>query len=440
MRLDFWNSTTARDTSTPLRAAITAEREGRAAGAVEVSTEESNSRLIAFLGMGSGATVGGVAVTERTALGFAAVWACVLAISQDIAALPCQLYQDKPTGGKEKVIGHPATRLLNLQASPLQNAMPHRMVMIATVLLHGNAYAKIDYGPRYRPDAFYYKHPRQTEVLRSGDRLYYRFWGDPTIYQDYEVIHLRGLCLDTDGVMGMSVLAAHRENVGTGLAAQRAGAQFYNNGAKLSGALETDTVFKDAAAAARIRNDWQSIYGGADNAGKVAVLEGGLKFKSISMPPADAQFLETRKFTRGEVASIFRVPPHKIGDLERSTNNNIEQQSIDYVQNTLQPWLVNIEQEYRLKLLRTSEIDTHYFRHNLTALLRADATARGNFYRVMTDIGAYSINEVRELEESNTIGPEGDVRFVQVNRQTLANATAAKPKAPATGSPPDEQA
>jgi HK97 family phage portal protein len=316
--------------------------------------------------------------------------------------------------------------------------MPHRMVMIATVLLHGNAYAKIDYGPRYRPDALYYKHPRQTEVLRSGDRLYYRFWGDTKIYQDYEVIHLRGLCLDTDGVMGLSVLAAHRENVGTGLAAQRAGAQFYNNGAKLSGVLETKETFKDAATAARLRNDWQSIYGGAENAGKVAVLENGMTFKTVSMPPADAQFLETRKFTRGEVASIFRVPPHKIGDLERSTNNNIEQQSIDYVQNTLQPWLVNIEQEYRLKLLRTSEVDTHYFRHNLTALLRADATARGNFYRVMTDIGAYSINEVRELEESNTIGAEGDVRFVQVNRQTLANAIAAKPKEPTTGPQPSE--
>lgn len=393
-----------------------------------------------MLGVNVGGTIAGVPVTERTALGFAAVWACVLAISQDIAALPCQLYQDKPSGGKEKVFGHPSTRLLNLQASPLQNAMPHRMVMTATVLLHGNAYARIQYGPRYRPDALLYKHPRQTEVLRSGDRLYYRFWGDPTIYQDYEVIHLRGLCLDTDGVMGMSVLAAHRENVGTGLAAQRAGAQFYNNGAKLSGALETDTVFKDATAAARIRNDWQAIYGGADNAGKVAVLEGGLKFKSISMPPADAQFLETRKFTRGEVASIFRVPPHKIGDLERSTNNNIEQQSIDYVQNTLQPWLVNIEQEYRLKLLRVSEMETCYFRHNLTALLRADAAARATFYGKMTDIGVMSINEVRELEEMNTIGDEGDVRFVQVNRQTLQNAITAKPKAPATGTPPDEQA
>ena len=420
---------------------MSAEREQRSTGTVEVSTQESNGRLLALLGLGTGATVGGVPVTERNALGFAAVWACVLAISQDIAALPCQLYYDKPTGGKEKVVGHPAARLLNLQASPLQNAMPHRMAMIATVLLHGNAYAKIDYGPRYWPDAFYYKHPRQTEVLRGNNRLYYRFWGDPTIYQDYEVIHLRGLCLDTDGVMGLSVLSAHYENIGTGLAAQRAGAQFYNNGAKLSGVLETKETFKDAATAARIRNDWQTIYGGTENAGKVAVLENGMQFKTVSMPPADAQFLDTRKFTAREIASIFRVPAHKMGDLERSTNNNIEQQGIDYVQNCLQPWVVNFEQEYRLKLLRTSEVDTHYFRHNLTALLRADAAARALYYGKMTDIGVMSINEVRELEEMNGIGEIGDVRFVQVNRQTLENALLPPTlKAPATGTPSDEQA
>jgi HK97 family phage portal protein len=243
-------------------------------------------------------------------------------------------------------------------------------------------------------------------------------------------------------VMGLSVLSAHYENIGTGLAAQRAGAQFYNNGAKLSGVLETKDTFKDGSVAARIRADWQSIYGGTENAGKVAVLENGMQFKTVSMPPADAQFLDTRKFTAREIASIFRVPAHKMGDLERSTNNNIEQQGIDYVQNCLQPWVVNFEQEYRLKLLRISEVDTCYFRHNLAALLRADATARATYYGKMTDIGVMSINEVRALEEMNGIGAEGNVRFVQVNRQTLANAMLAKTTttAPATGTPPDEQA
>ena len=416
--MSFWNRTPAADTSTPLRAAITAEREARA---LSVSTEDADPRLFAMLGLGGG-PLAGIAVTERTALGFAAVWACVLAISQDIAALPCQLFEDTDGGGKLKISGHPALRLLNLQASPLQNAMPHRQAMIATVLLHGNAYARIEYGPRYRPIALHYKHPHNTEVIRDNGRLYYRFAGDATVYQDYEVIHLRGLCLDDKGIMGTSVLSAHRENIGQGLAALKGGTAFYNNGARIGGVLETDSIFKDRATAAGLRSEWQAIYGGAENAGKVAVLEGGMKFKAISLPPADAQFLETRKFTRGEIASIFRVPPHKIGDLERSTNNNIEQQGIDYVQNTLQPWLVNIEQEYRLKLLTAREVDTCYFRHNLAALMRADATARGTYYRTMTDIGVYSINDVLGLEEMNGIGTPGDARFVQVNRQTLENA------------------
>lgn len=433
----FWNNLFSRDTSTPLRAAVSAEREQRSTG-VTVSTEETDGRLLALLGLGGGAAVGGVAVNERNALGFAAVWACVLAIGQDIAALPCHLYADTPTG-KQKVAGHPAGRLLNLQASPLQNAMPHRLAMVVTVLLHGNAYARIEFDtPGYSPRALHYKHPRQTEVIKSGGKLYYRFWGDAKVYQDYEVIHLRGLCLDDNGVMGLSVLAAHRENLGTGLAAQRGGARFYENGAKVAGALETDKQLSQDAAD-RLRKNFGAIYGGADNAGKVVVLEEGLKFKTISLPPADAQFLDTRKFTAREVASIFRVPAHKMGDLERSTNNNIEQQGIDYVQNCLQPWVVAIEQEYRLKLLRTREQETHYFRHNLAALLRADATGRGNFYAKLFSVGALSPNEIRELEEMNP-ADGGDRRFVQVNMMPLdkVDAILASRNPPAAPAPTPE--
>jgi len=439
--VSFWSLFNARDTSTPLREAISAEREQRAAGVV-VGTDETDSRLLSLLGLGAGQSVGGVAVTEKSALAFAAVWACVMAISQDLAALPCQLFEETTTG-KVKVVGHPATRLLNLQASPLQNAMPHRMVMLATVLLHGNAYARIDYGARYKPAGLYYKHPNQTEVITSAGKLYYKFWGDPVVRQDYEVIHLRGLCMDADGVMGMSVLRAHRENIGQGLAAQRVGSRFYDNGAKVSGALETDKLLTKESAG-RLRENFTAVYGGSENAGKVVVLEEGLKFKSISLPPADAQFLETRKFTRGEIASIFRVPPHKIGDLERSTNNNIEQQSIDYVQNTLQPWAVNIEQEYRLKLLTTREVDTHYFKHNLGALLRADSAARGLFIAQMLQNGVFTINEAREMEERNRI-EGGDRHYINGNLmpvdkvdEILANK---KPAAvPAQPPAPDEQA
>ena len=441
MRLDFWTNASARSAATPLQAAVSAVREGRGAGeAVQAYSDDAYERLAAILGITPGSTVGGVTVNERNALGFASVWACVLAISQDLAALPCQLYQDSPAGGKIPVLAHPAGRLLNLQASRLQNAMPFRMLLHATVLLHGNAYALIQYGAKYRPTALLYKHPTQTEVLVSEGRLYYRFAGDATVYQDYEVLHLRGLCLDQWGILGLSVLSLHRENIGTGLAAQRTSARFYDNGAKVSGVLEAPQKLTPEQGA-KLKTQFSSQYSGADNAGKVIVLEEGMKFNSIGLPPADAQFLDTRKFTAREVASMFRVPAHKMGDLERSTNNNIEQQGIDYVTNCLTPWAVSTEQEYRLKLLRTSEVDTHYWKHNFNGLLRGDAAARGAYYRVMTDIGAYSINEVRALEDANGIGAPGDVRFVQVNRQTLENAMLAKPApttAPAAGTPPNE--
>ncbi|WP_460501463.1 phage portal protein [Hymenobacter agri] len=389
-------------------------REQRAGVTNGVAVSDSEG-LSALFGL-SGLNVGGVAVTEASALTFAAVWACVLAISQDIAALPCPLFRET-AAGKEKVLSHPASRVLNLQANPLLNAMPFRQAMAATVLLHGNAYARIERNGLQRPTAAYYYHPRQTTVFKGNDgQLYYLFAGDAQVYAASDVLHLRGLVLDNQGVLGKSVLSTAAETIGQALAAQRTGAQFYANGAKMSGALETDKKLDDKDAD-KLRKSMEG-YTGPNNAGRVIVLEQGIKFKTISLPPADAQFLETRRFSRAEVASFFRVPLHKIQDLERSTNNNIEHQSLDYVQSTLMPWVVNFEQEYRLKLLRSDEVDTHYFKHNLAALLRADAKSRGEFYSKLFSTGAVSPNDIREMEEMNPV--EGGNRyFVQVNTMPL---------------------
>jgi HK97 family phage portal protein len=407
----FWNSSSARDTTTPLRAAVSEAREQRASvsNGVAVSDSAGLSSLFNLQGM----SIGGVTVTEASALTFAAVWACVLAISQDIAALPCQLFRET-SAGKERVLTHPASRLLNLQANPLINAMPFRQAMTATVLLHGNAYARIVRNGLQYATACYYYHPSQTTVFKGDDeQLYYLFAGDGKIYPASEVIHLRGMVLDPNGILGKSVLRVASETVGQALAAQRTGSQFYANGARVSGTLETDKKLADKDAE-RLGARFASAYGGSNNAGKVVLLEEGLKFKTVGLPPGDAQFLETRKFSWLEVCAFYRVPPHKTGNLERSTNNNIEQQSIDYVQNTLTPWVVNFEQEYRLKLLRTDEVETCFFRHNIAALLRADSAARGEYYAKMLQNGVYSINEVRNMEELNPVDG-GERRYVQVN-------------------------
>lgn len=399
--------------SPALRAAVQVEREKRST--YGISTEETNPRLLALLGLGGGG-VGGVAVNQTTALSLAAVWACVNNISQDIAGLPCKLYR-RTAAGNEQVSGHPATRLLNVQASPLQNAFHLRQSLVALVLLRGNAYARIERDARQQPVALHYKHPDETEVWKSGGRLWYRFSGDAKTYADYEVLHFRGLSLD--GVMGVSVLHYHRETLGKGLASSRSAAKFYENGAKTTIALESDQKLSKEAAE-NLRESYRAVYGGVDNTGKPLVLEQGLKAKAISLPPADAQYLEQSKMTWAEVCAIYRMPPHKTGNLERSTNNNIEQQSLDYIGDTLLPWLVNFEQEHRLKLLRADEVEVSHFKHELSALMRADATARSTYYAKMIQSGVYSINEVRALEEKNSIGPAGDERFIQVNMMPLS--------------------
>lgn len=434
MRFDFWNNSSARSAATPLQAAVSAEREVRSAGVVEsVSTESNDTRLLAMLGLGGG-TVGGVAVNQQTVMSIAAAYACVNNISQDVAGLPCQLFRENGAN-RERVGGHPASNLLNLQASPLQNSFHFRQSMTALVLLRGNAYALIVRAGRLKPTQLLFKHPDETNVFKSGGRLWYRFSGDPKTYADYDVLHFKGLSLD--GVMGVSVIHYFRETFGKGLAASRSHTNFYKNGAKPSGVLEKDGLLTDAAFA-RLQASFSTAYTGVENAGKPIILEEGLSYKTISLNPEDAEFISTHKLTRSDIASIFRMPPHKIGDLERSTNNNIEQQSLDYVGDTLMPWLLNFEQEYRLKLLLPSEVELTYFRHNLAAQLRSDVTARGNFYAKLFQVGALSPNDILALEERNGIGEAGDERFIPVNMAPLSRigeltdaAIAARAKAPA---------
>jgi HK97 family phage portal protein len=416
VRFNFWNSSSARSTATPLQAAVSAEREQRSAGTVTaVSTESNDARLLSILDFGGG-TVAGVAVNQQAVMSIAAAWACVNAISQDIAGLPCQLFR-RVGEGREPVSGHPATNLLNLQASGLQNSFQLRQTMTAITLLRGNAYALIVRAGKLKPVELLHKHPDETTVLKSGGRLWYRFSGDPKTYADYDVLHFRGLSLD--GVMGVSVIHYFRETFGKNLAASKSQTNFYNNGAQASGALQTDKTLS-AGAQQRLADTFAFKYTGVNNAGKPLILEEGLQYKAISMAPADAQFVEVAKLTRSDIASIFRMPPHKIGDLERSTNNNIEQQSLDYVGDTLMPILLAQEQEYRLKLLLPSEVEACYFRHNLSAQLRSDATARGNFYAKLFQVGAFSPNDILALEDRNGIGEAGDERFIPVNMAPLS--------------------
>jgi HK97 family phage portal protein len=397
----------------PTLASSVAEQRSSGVG-VQVSTEESNARLFSILGL-AGGSVAGVSVNQHSVMTLTAVWACVNDISQDIAGLPVKLIQEQ--GDKLVALtGRKVTRLLNLQASPLLNSFQFRQLIVAFLLLRGNAYAVIRRDALQEPNQLDWKHPDETDVFKHNGRLWYKFSGDPKVYADYEVLHFKGLSLD--GMTGVSALHYHRETFGKALSARRSSTKFYENNAKSKLALETDQKLKPETIQL-LRDTFAQVYAGPENAGRPLILEEGMKARPLTLTPADAQYIEEANLTVADVGRIFRMPPHKMGDLSRSTNNNIEQQSQDYVGDTLMPLINNQEQELRLKLLPTYEVETTKFKHNVSALLRADHASRAAYYGKMTDIGAYTINDVLALEDRNGIGPEGDRRFVQVNRMPL---------------------
>ena len=183
--------------------------------------------------------------------------------------------------------------------------------------------------------------------------------------------------------------------LGTTLAVEKYGSAFFKNGAQPAGVLEHPGVLKDPQ---KIRDNWMNAYGGPGNAHKVAVLEEGMAYKPISLPPEDSQFLSTREFGVEEICRIFRVPPHMVQDLKRATFNNIEHQSIDFVMHTIMPWLVRIEQALIKDVLIEEEQDTYFPKFNVDGLMRGDYKSRMDGYAVGFSNGFLSPNDIRRLE------------------------------------------
>lgn len=303
---------------------------------------------------------------------------------------------------------------------------------MAWVLAWGNFYARI-----IRNGAM---QPISLEILPSWDvtpqlvkgELYYHIASTGETLHSWEVFHVAGLGFD--GVKGMSVIKYARQSIALGMAAENFGASFFGEGATIGGLLTTDNQLKQDQRDA-IKKSWHAAYHGPKGKHGTAVLEGGLHYERVGIPPEDAQFLETRQFQVPEICRWFRVPPHKIHDLTRSTNNNIEHQSIEYVTDTLAPHLVNWEQEADRKLLREDEKGEFFTKFNLNGLLRGDVKARGEFYAKLFGIGALSQNDIRRLEDQNDI-PGGDKYYVPLN---MVDSNAPPPDLPTnTASDKDE--
>lgn len=361
----------------------------------------------------------GVTVTEDTALTLAEWWACVNVIARTVAALPWHVYE-RTQSGRAPVNGAVAW-LLNNQPNPEMTAFSFREALMAHVLNWGNGYAEIQRDGAGRPVALWLMTPDRVCVERdsTSGAIVYAVHGDDgtqAVLAQSDVLHLHGLGFD--GLVGYSPVRMAARSIGIGMAQDTFAQSFYANGTQMGTLVEMSaSMRKDQIAdAERYYND---RHGGPDKAFKVKVAPLGTKVHPMGMPMTDAQFIESRGFSVTAAARWLGVPPHKIADLTRSTNNNIEHQGIEFVTDAIVPWAVRLEQEANVKLFGARAQGRVYTKLAVSALMRGDSKARAEFYRVLVQIGAMSINEVRDLEELNGIGPAGDAHLVQLNQTTL---------------------
>ena len=377
-----------------------------------------------------GGSTAGKNVTERSAMQMTAVYSCVRVLSEAVAGLPLHLYKYNKNGGKEKALDNPLYFLLHDEPNSEMTSFVFRETLMTHLLLWGNAYAQIIRNGKGEVVALYPLMPNKMTVDRdSSGRLYYKYYRGSdeairskeyeVVLSPYDVLHIPGLGFD--GLVGYSPIAMAKNAIGLAIATEEFGAKFFANGAAPSGVLEHPGTLKNPD---KVRESWNVTFGGSHNANKVAVLEEGMKYSPISISPEQAQFLETRKFQINEIARIFRVPPHMVGDLEKSSFSNIEQQSLEFVKYTLEPWLVRWEQSMVRSLLTPSEKQEYFIKFNVDGLLRGDYASRMSGYATARQNGWMSANDIRELENLDRIPAElgGDLYLINGNMTKLADA------------------
>lgn len=371
-----------------------------------------------------------------TAMMVSTVAACVRLLAETVASLPCKAYSEIP-GGKRPIPEHWAYSLFHDRPNDEMTSFEYVEAEMASLLLRGNFYAlKVGQpGENYQLWPIHPDHVTVKRVARN-ERIYrVKMPGaNDQYFNSREIHHVMGHSLD--GVIGVSPIALHAHTFNMAASLEEHGARTFDNGAAIRGVLEHPTRFggRDRQASFdEFRRNWQAAYAGPSNAGKTAILEDGMTYKPISMNQSDAEYLETRKFQRTEICSIFRVPPHMVGDLERATFSNIEHQSIEFVTYTLRPWLVRIERAVKRDIF---ELEPGIFIEFLVdALLRGDTKSRADANAVRFRNGTLSIDEWRAMENMNPIGGEvGGQYFVSRDLATVEQVVAGLTTAGATES------
>lgn len=378
--------------------------------------------------LGGNKAASGVNVTPSTALQSTAVFACVRVLAETVASLPLPVYRRLPGGGKERAIGHYLYSILHDLPNPELTSFEFREALMGHLALWGNAYAEIERDNGGRVRALWPLRPDRMQVYREQGELRYKYQlpdGSYVVLKPIQVMHIRGL--SGDGIVGYSPIRLAREAIGLALATEEFGARFFSNGAHPGGIIEYPGTLKEEAYQ-RFKQSVQEAYGGLSKSHRLMILEQGLKYHQVGIPPEDSQYLETRKFQVNEIARIFRIPPHMIGDLERATFSNIEHQSIEFVVHTIRPWLVRWEQAIKRDLFLPGERNSYFAEFLVDGLLRGDIKSRYEAYAIGRQNGWLSADDIRELENMNPL-PDGQGKIYLVNGNMLPTDMVGKQQA-----------
>ena len=366
------------------------------------------------------------AVTPSTALTFSAVWAAMRLLSESVSSLPIGVYKKENNGDKIEQ-NNDLSYLLKYQPNTYQNKITFLEKVMMDLLSNGNSFIRIERNTLGRPIELLPLNYSDVNVYFKDNKLYYSSEQLKGTYNAEDILHFKLITSvnsinginSQDGILGMSPITQCKNAIGWGMDVEEYGRTFFKNGAKLSGVLQTDRALSEQAID-RLRGSFNNNYANLKGSNQTAVLEEGLSFKPVSISADQAQFLASRQFSVEEVARIFNVPPHLLKDLTKSSFNNIEMQSQEYVIYSLMPYLNKIELEMNTKLFRKTNLGKEYIKFNTNALLRGNIKDRSDYYKTAITNGWMSVNEVRQKEEMNNIA-DGDKHFIPLNMTTIKN-------------------
>ncbi|UTH13301.1 phage portal protein [Macrococcus equipercicus] len=352
-------------------------------------------------------------IDEETAIRTSEVYACVTVLADDMAKYPISLLAKKDKK-IERETDHPVYHLLKKNPNEYMTAFVWKRLMVTHMMLYGNAYCYITRNTRGQATEVLPLNPLTTAKRYDMDKKEYMYVtqlnNKSYVISSDDVLHFMGLSLD--GHVGLSPIQVIRHNLSTNIGGNKHQSSFYRKSAIPRGILKsTELINKENKD--KLREAWYEVNNDED----IAVVDGALEFQTITIPQKDAQFIESMKFNKLQIASIFKVPPHKVGELDRATFSNIEQQSLQYVINTIQPLVTNFEEELNTKLLNiVDEQAGRYCKFNLEAELRGDSESRAKFYETMQKIGSYSINDILGFEDMELLDDDiGNMRFGNLN-------------------------